>query len=116
MCGNAAVDKALMAPNIAPKGNQRREAAPAPPADAPPSPEAIKAAMTALAQMQARALEKSHWVGAAFADKARAMHLGEVPAAPIHGQTTPDEARALIEEGVPVAPLPLPVVPPDQCN
>jgi hypothetical protein len=114
MCGSAVVEKALMAPNVAAKGNQRN--AIAPPSDGPPSPEAVKAAMAALAQMQAKALEQSQWVGVAFADKARAMHLGETPVAPIHGQATRDEARALVEEGVPVAPLPLPVVPPDQCN
>lgn len=61
-------------------------------------------------------MEGSQWVGAGFADKARAMHLGEAPAAPIHGQTSAAEAKALIEEGVPVAPLPLPVVPPEACN
>ena len=79
-------------------------------------PEAIKAAIAALAAAQARALEGSQWVGTGFADKARAMHLGEAPAAPIHGQTSAAEAKALIEEGVPVAPLPLPVVPPEACN
>jgi hypothetical protein len=114
MCGSVEVEKALMAPNIAAKGNQRRDITPTP--DAPPSTEVVKAAIAALAQIQAKALERSTWVGVAFADQARAMHLGEAPAAPIHGQTTPDEARALVEEGVPVAPLLVPVVPPEQRN
>lgn len=107
ICGDGDVAKAVMAPNVGPKGNQ---SAPA------PAPEAIKAAMAAIAEAQAKMLEKSEWVGTAFADKARAMHLGEVPEAPIHGRTTPDEARALAEEGVPVAPLLVPIVPPEACN
>jgi hypothetical protein len=115
MCGNDAVEKAVMAPNVGAKGNQA-PAASAPTPTAPVPPEAIKAAMAALAAAQAEALKGSQWVGTAFADKARAMHLGEAPHAPIHGQTSVDEAKALIEEGVPVAPLPLPVVPPEACN
>lgn len=76
----------------------------------------MKAALEHLARAQARMLEKSTWVGTAFAEKARAMHDGEAPVTPIHGQASPAEAKALIEEGVPVAPLPLPVVPPKLAN
>jgi len=116
MCGSAEVEKAVMAPNVGAKGNQAPAASPMAATDGSVPPEAIKAAIAALAAAQAKALEGSQWVGASFADKARAMHLGEAPAAPIHGQTSAAEAKALIEEGVPVAPLPLPVVPPEACN
>jgi hypothetical protein len=44
------------------------------------------------------------------------MHLGEQESRPIHGQTSPEEAKALIDEGVPVAPLLLPVRPPKSEN
>ncbi|UIJ44074.1 DUF1178 family protein [Sphingomonas cannabina] len=107
MCGVSDVAKAVMAPNVASKGNRR---------DARPTPEAVKAALAAIAAEQAEALKTSQWVGMAFADKARAMHLGDEPAGPIHGQATPDQARALVEEGVPVAPLLVPVVPPETLN
>ena len=50
------------------------------------------------------------------AERARAMHEGEAPVAQIHGQASLAEAKALVEEGVPVAPLPFPVVPPKQVN
>jgi hypothetical protein len=106
MCGDGTVEKAVMAPSIGAKGNQQAEVAPA----------AMKAALAALAAAQATALEKSEWVGAAFAGRARAMHAGEEDHAPIHGQATVAETRALIEEGVPIAPLPLPVVPPEARN
>jgi hypothetical protein len=120
ICGDAEVCKAVMAPNVGAKGNSRAVAAPAPtnaaPTAEPPSPEAIRAAMQAIAAMQAKMLEKSEWVGRAFADRARAMHAGEADPAPIHGQTTRAEAEALVEEGVPVAPLLVPVVPPEALN
>jgi len=106
ICSDRAVEKAVMAPAVAAKGNMRADVSPA----------AMKAAMAALAAAQAKALEGSQWVGGAFANRARAMHAGEEDHAPIHGQATIAEAKALVEEGVSVAPLPLPVVPPDACN
>jgi hypothetical protein len=133
MCGDGDVGKALMAPNVGTKGNRRTDAAPPPPrADAPsaaaaapanppaladaPSPEAVKAALATLAQMQAKMLETSQWVGKSFASRARAMHDGEEDHAPIHGQATIKEAREMIEDGLSVAPLPFPVVPPEARN
>ena len=107
MCGDSDIGKAVMAPNVAAKGNRRTDGA------NKPDPKQV---MAAIAQAQAKMLEGSQWVGVAFADKARAMHLGDEAHAPIHGQASVEEAKALIEEGVPVAPLPLPVVPPEQRN
>ncbi|MBB5710437.1 DUF1178 family protein [Sphingomonas xinjiangensis] len=119
ICGDKDVTKAVMAPNLAAKSNQRAERMPAPGVSAPNqtrSPAAVKAAIAKLAAAQATLLEKSQWVGSAFTDKARAMHVGDAPAASIHGQATAEQAKELIEEGIPVAPLPLPVVPPEACN
>jgi hypothetical protein len=48
----------------------------------------------------------SDYVGLNFAAEARRMHAGDAPERPIYGETRGDEARKLIEEGVPVAPLP----------
>ena len=106
MCGNKTVEKAVMAPNVAAKGNRQADATPA----------AVKAAMATLAKAQQQALANSEWVGTAFASRARAMHTGEEDHAPIHGQASIEEAKALVEDGVPVAPLPFPVVPPEACN
>ncbi len=133
VCGSVDVAKALMAPNLARKGNQLPEpslpkAAPAPqpqvPAPAAPAltnsgpvltPEAA-ALFRAMASAQAEALKSSRWVGETFADKARAMHYGEVSHEPIHGQATAVEARELAEEGIDVAPILFPVVPPSEAN
>ena len=99
-----------MAPNVGAKGNRRDTPA------AKPTPHDAQALMARLAEAQAAMIDKSEWVGRAFPDRARAMHLGEETAAPIHGETTLAEARELVEEGVPVAPLLVPVVPPSARN
>jgi hypothetical protein len=115
LCGDAKIGKAVMAPNVAPKGN-RAHPAPAAQEDAAPPPEAVKAALAAMAAAQAKVLEKSEYVGMAFTDRARAMHAGDEPIATIHGQATAEQARELLDEGVAVAPLPFPVVPPEARN
>jgi hypothetical protein len=120
-CGSPDVTKAVMAPNLGRKGNQlqvpaaRAEAAPQAATNLPLPPEAV-AMLKAVAAMQAESIKTSTWVGEKFADDARAMHYGEKDAAAIHGKATLDEARELIEEGIPVAPLLVPVVPPEEAN
>jgi hypothetical protein len=37
------------------------------------------------------------------------MHVGDKDEAPIHGEATPEEARALVEDGVPILPVPIPI-------
>ena len=69
-----------------------------------------------LAELQAELLRDSCWVGDRFTDTARSMHLGEIDSSPVHGEATAEQARSLADEGVPIAPLPLPVVPPKQVN
>jgi hypothetical protein len=106
ICGDTAVEKAVMAPNVAAKGNAGTSVAPA----------EVKAALQALATAQRRALEGSRWVGRDFVGSARAMHAGDQASEPIHGEATIAEARKLAAEGVPIAALPFPVVPPEQAN
>ena len=120
ICGDDQVVKAVMAPAVAPKGNSRSVV----PADTGNSAPAImrgdemrmRAFVQAMAEAQSKALEGSTWVGRGFAEQARAMHYGEKDRSTIHGEVAPTEARALIEEGVDVAPLPFPVVPPEAKN
>ena len=67
--------------------------------------------------LQAELLRNSQWVGDEFAETARAMHLGEIDtAAGSWRKRRASEAQSLVEDGVPIAPLPLPVVPPNQVN
>ncbi|MEM1053681.1 MAG: DUF1178 family protein [Pseudomonadota bacterium] len=134
-CGTAAISKAPMAPAVPAKSNtlpERVEQAPQPAAPAPavPSgragdtqpvsnarpPAEVKEAIEALAKAQAKALENSTYVGKDFAKQSREMHYGERDVEVIHGQASLEEAKELAEEGVPVAPLPLPVAPPEELN
>ena len=118
-CGSDIVEKAPMAPAVPRKGNQQQGLAPLPVKHAVargPMPAEVAEALEKLAQAQARALKDSRWVGDNFADQTRAMHYGERDAETIHGQATPDEARELVEEGIPIAPLPFPVAPPEDLN
>ena len=117
-CGSAAVAKAPMAPAVPRKSNRQQPAHP--PAKQPmargPMPPEVAKALQQLAEAQANALKDSKWVGDGFAEQSRAMHYGERPAETIHGQATPDQALELFEEGIPVAPLPFPVAPPEDLN
>ena len=105
ICGDTDIGKAAMAPAVPAKGNRGPDR---------PSPVAVKAALKQLAEVQAEALAGSQWVGGSFASRARAMHAGEEATTAIHGQASLAEAKALVDDGVPVAPLPLPVRPPRQ--
>jgi len=118
-CGSSVIAKAPMAPSVPKKGNQLPVAVPQEAKQAlarGPMPPEVAEALSNLARAQARALADSRWVGDAFAERSREMHYGERDAETIHGQATPEEAQALIEEGIPVAPLPFPVAPPEELN
>lgn len=114
LCGSADIDKAVMAPAIGRKTNATPSAGPSSrePADA----EQMKRMLAAMAAAQKKLLEGSEHVGERFADEARAIHLGEVAARSIHGRATREQTRGLLEDGIPVAPLPLPVLEPGEEN
>lgn len=123
VCGSGEVEKSLMAPGVAQRSGgavdraaaKEPDGADAPAADASPTnapmlsgplpPEVSRQ----LAALRKEIEAKSDYVGAAFATEARRMHLGETEARSIHGQASGEEAKALLEEGVPVAPLPFSV-------
>ncbi len=119
-CGSAHVSKAPMAPAVPAKSNTQPDTAAAPTETQPvantPMPEEVQKALSALAKAQEKALEKSTYVGKDFAEQSRAMHYGEKDEAPIHGQASVEEAKALVDEGVQVAPLPFPIAPPEDLN
>ena len=113
ICGSAEIDKAPMAPAVPVKGNSRPAAGPELfSGDA----ESVKAMLAAAAALQRRMLESSEGVGDCFVDEARAIHLGESESRAIHGRATREQAESLIEEGIPVAPLPFPIAEPGTEN
>lgn len=139
VCGDTAIEKGVMAPNVAAKGNQRSQPViPNVPAGTSPPPALnataamlaaampaeMKEALATIARVQAETLPQSRWVGRDFAQEARAQAAAakkaedsglatELPP-PIHGQATPAEAEALIDEGIAIMPLLVPVIPPEE--
>jgi hypothetical protein len=104
VCGSASVEKDLMAPAVRPARNAVDSAA----ASKTPAPlsEPASDLEAAIAALKRQIEENSEYVGMNFAAEARAIHAGDAPERVIHGEARPDEARAMIEEGLPVAPLP----------
>ncbi len=113
VCGSPHVEKAIMAPRVT---SARKKAAlpvaereakqPAPqtqPAEAPVQEAQMQ---EALAAMKREVEANSDYVGSKFAAEARAMHVGDAPERAIYGEAKLGEAKELIEEGVPVMPLP----------
>jgi hypothetical protein len=68
--------------------------------------EAVAGLPAELVQKLREAIRNTEDVGARFPDEARKIHYDEVPARPIRGQATSEEADALREEGIDFAQLP----------
>ncbi|MDP3519960.1 MAG: DUF1178 family protein [Hydrogenophaga sp.] len=103
VCGDAVIEKMLSAPRLNLGGAVAETAAPAPPAGAPtlaPDPQAR------LWRAMRQAIAQAEDVGERFADEARRMHQGDTEARQIRGRATMQDTLALLEEGVPVLPLP----------
>ncbi len=100
VCGSGDVEKSIMAPRVRTARSKRQKA------------EGGALSVTASEASQALQKLKNHiethssYVGSNFAAEARAIHLGDLPERSIHGEARADEARKLIEDGIPVAPLP----------
>lgn len=107
-CGSHGVERALMAPAVVSARGERAAAPDQPAAAAGRGPLSEPAGRTeeVLAALRRQIEENSEYVGMNFALEARRMHAGDVPERSIHGEARPDEARRLIEDGIPVAPLP----------
>ena len=93
-CGSTAVEKALMAPGIAVSEKAGDLHSPR------------DAQEAALEKLRRQIEANSDYVGMSFAAEARAMHEGSIPERAIHGEARLEDARRLIEDGIPVAPLP----------
>ena len=93
ICGSTKVEKALMAPKVRDSKKRRIEQPP-------------EVAEQALAELKKQVEQNSEYVGVNFAQEARDIHDGTAPERSIYGEAKPEEAKKLIEDGVPVAPLP----------
>lgn len=106
VCDSADVRKQIMAPAVAGTKRTRPEA--------PAAPREMM--MQALAKVRAHVEENFDYVGDAFASEARAIHEGRSEKRDIYGEASPTEVKKLVEDGVPVAPLPPPPPKPTEIN
>jgi hypothetical protein len=97
VCASKAVRKAIMAPAVAGTKRRARDQSPA---------ENQAMMMEAMSRIRRHVEENFDDVGDAFASEARAIHEGRSEDRGIYGQATPTEVRELVEDGVPVAPMP----------
>ncbi len=110
-CGGTDIEKAIMAPMVRPA---RNAASKPPESTQTPQPAGEMHALTApqspaeeaLIELKNKIQEHSEYVGDDFAAQARAIHDGDAPERSIYGEANGEEAKKLIEDGVPVAPLP----------
>lgn len=97
LCGTAEVEKRVMAPAVRPARAVGEK---------PKLKEPQNDLEAAFAEMRAQIEANSDYVGLNFAAEARAMYEGTIDERSIYGEAKPDEARALLDDGIPVAPLP----------
>jgi len=113
VCDSTKVEKAIMAPRIARKGKSKSAPEPvAAPAEDTASTSLVMAPherelLSKLKELRDHVLRNADNVGNKFPDEARKMHYGDIEHRAIYGEATAEEARALIDEGVEVAPLPV---------
>jgi len=103
MCGDTTVGRALMAPSVS---SSKQVAA----ARAEQAAMVMGQMRQAMVEMRKKVEESCDYVGDRFPEEARRIHYGEVePEKPIYGESTLDEARELLEEGIDVLPIPGPI-------
>ena len=119
LCGSTDVERAIMAPRIARKKGREQVPAteqalvPAPATEViPPSPSAPllmtqeRELRAKLKELRDHIVKNADNVGERFPNEARKMNYGDIEHRPIYGEASPDEAKAVIDEGVEVMPLP----------
>jgi hypothetical protein len=92
-CGGVQVRKAVMTPNIA--TSEKRASQPIP-----------REVVDMIRAVRKHVTENADYVGPRFAEEARKIHFGETEPRGIYGEATTTEAKALVDEGVAVCPLP----------
>ena len=118
-CGSAKVEKAIMAPRLA--GARKRSASAEAPPEAPvaapeKAQEKTSVAMISpqeqefrskLKELREHLTKNADHVGTKFPEEARKMHYGEIEHRSIYGEASPEDAKALAEEGIEFHPLPI---------
>ena len=105
-CASTSVEKAIMAPRV--RTARKAAQTPQPDNQQPDAPLTTPQndVERAITELKSQVEANSEYVGMEFATQARAIHDGDAPERPIYGEAAPEEAQKLLEDGVPVAPLP----------
>jgi len=104
VCGSTVIDKQLMTPGIAAKANRRPEGRV--PVFSAQKEGKVAELIEAVRKLRRQVEENADYVGDRFAEEARKIHYNEVEPRGIYGEATLEEAKALLDEGVEVEPLP----------
>ena len=116
-CDSAHVTKAIMSPRVARTDIVApSSAAEAPVADAPKAGEEKRAVAlfdekhaalrNMVRELHAKIIETTVDVGSRFPEEARRIHDSAISEQPIRGQATAEEAKALLDEGIGILPIP----------
>lgn len=89
-CGSRKVTKSIMAPAVS---TSSEITAPMP-------------TENAIATLRDKIEATSDYVGTGFVKEARDMHDGVVPERPIYGEANLKDAKKLVDDGIPIVPLP----------
>ena len=96
-CGSTKITKAIMAPSVSTSRKKDNK---------PPGLEKKSKLKNDILELKKKIEANSEYVGNNFANEARSMYLGETPERSIYGEAKADDAKKLIDDGIPVMPLP----------
>lgn len=106
-CGSKEISKALMAPNVAAKGNTKSVTVPTVTNSQDPKVQEMAAqAREVLEKVRSHVEDTCDYVGNDFAEEARKIHYGESDQRGIYGESTAEETKGLLDEGIEILPLP----------
>ncbi len=91
-CGSTHVDKAIMAPRVTSSKNAKGKL--------------TSSNENHIEDVRKKVEETSEYVGKKFATEARSMHLGDTKERSIYGEAKLEDAKKLIDDGIPIIPLP----------
>ena len=96
-CGSTKITKAIMAPSVSTSKKKDNK---------PSELEKKSKLKNDILELKKKIEANSEYVGNNFANEARSMYLGETPERSIYGEAKADDAKKLIDDGIPVMPLP----------
>ena len=103
-CGTPEIEKQLMAPSIPRRSSSKANTQQVFAGSGDPR---MKMLVEKYRELRKHVEANADYVGDRFAEEARRIHYKETEERGIYGETSPDEARSLMEEGIEVQPLPL---------